>query len=531
MHRRQLLRTATLAGAALAAPAIARAQRAGGRAGTLRFIPQSDLAVTDPVWTTADVTRNFGFMVFDTLYGLDTAYAAQPQMVAGHVTSPDQLQWDLTLREGLRFHDDTPVLARDCVASIRRWARRDGFGGVLMAATDELSAPSDTVIRFRLRSPFPLLPEALATPTSMCAIVPERLARTDPATQMPEVVGSGPFRFLPAERVSGSRVVCARFDGYASRPEPTSFTAGAKPVHFERVEWTVQPDAATASAALVAGEFDWWENPDLDLVPTLKANANLVVTVKDPAGELGCMRFNSLYPPFDNPAIRRLVVSAINQKAFMEAVAGSDPELIRTGIGLFAPGSPFATDAGVDTMRGDADPAALKQALLAAGYKGEPVVVLAASNFPTISAMAQVGADLLRRIGFTVDYQALDWGTVVQRRAVRTPPGQGGWNMFFTFLGGTGNILPAANIAVRANGADAWFGWPDRPKQQALLRQWFTAPDLASQKATVAELQAEFFRDPSFGPLGMYSVPTAYRRTITGIPDGFPLFYGVRPAG
>ncbi len=526
MHRRQLLRTA-LAGT-LAAPAIARAQGTDGGARRLRFIPQADLAVTDPVWTTADVTRNFAFMVYDTLYGLDTAYAARPQMVAGHTVSADGLQWDLTLREGLRFHDNTPVLARDCVASIRRWGQRDGFGGVLMATTAELSAPSDTLIRFRLKAPFPLLPEALATTNSMCAIVPERLARTDPNTQMPEVVGSGPFRFLPAERVSGSRLACARFEGYQPRSEPTSFTAGGKPVHVDRVEWTVQPDAATASAALVAGEFDWWENPDLDLVPTLKGNADLVVTVKDPTGEIGCLRFNSLHPPFDNPAIRHLVVTAVNQRTFMEAVAGSDPELIRTGIGLFAPSSPFATSAGVDTMRGDADPAALRQALAAAGYKGEPVVVLGAANFPTITAMAQVGADLLRRIGFTVDYQSLDWGTVVQRRAVRTAPGQGGWNVFFTFLGGTGNIIPAGNIAIRANGAGAWFGWPDRPRQQALLQKWFTDPDLAAQKATIAELQTEFFREPSFAPLGMYSVPTAFRRTVTGVPDGFPLFYGVR---
>ena len=527
MRRRHLLRTGLASAAALACPAIVRAQGAS----TLRFIPQADLAVIDPVWTTADVTRNHGFVVFDTLYGLDTTYAARPQMIAGHTVSPDQLQWDLTLRDGLKFHDGTPVLARDAVASIRRWGKRDGFGGVLMAATSGLSAPSDKVIRFRLRKPFPLLPEALATPTSMCCIVPQRLAETDPNTQMPEVVGSGPFRFLPAERVSGSRVVYARFADYVPRQEPTSFTAGGKPVHFDRLEWTVQPDPATASAALTTGEFDWWENPDLDLVPSLKQDTSLTVTVKDPTGEMGCMRFNSLYPPFDNPAICRLVVSAISQKTFMEAVAGSVPELIKTGTGLFAPSSPFATDAGVDTMKGEADPVKLKEALGQAGYKGEPVVLLAPGNYPTINAMAQVGADMLRKMGFNVDVQSLDWGTVVQRRALKTPPGQGGWNMYFTFLGGTGNIIPAANIAIRANGAHAWFGWPDHPKQEALLQQWFAAPDLAAQRKAIVDLQTDFFQNPSYGPLGMYSIPTAFKKTITDIPVGFPLFYGTRRTG
>ncbi len=533
MRRRQLLAASLAGGAALAAPALVRAQGARGdaRADTLRFIPQSDLTVTDPVWTTADVTRNFGFMVHDTLYGLDAQYAAHPQMVEGHTVSADGLQWDLTLREGLRFHDNTPVLARDAVASIRRWARRDGFGTALMSSTAELSAPTDRAVRFRLRAPFPLLPEALATPSSMCCIVPERLAATDPNTQMPEVVGCGPFRFLPAERVSGSRLVCARFENYVPRAEPVSFTAGGKRVHFERVVWTVQPDAATALGALSRGEFDWWENPDLDLVPTVKTTPDITVAVRDQTGEIGCMRFNSLHPPFNNEAICRLVVSAIDQGAFMQAVAGSVPELVHTGVGILAPASPFASTAGVDTMRGPADPAALRRALTEAGYKGEPVVLLAPGNYPTINALALVGADLLRRIGFTVDVQTLDWGALVQRRSVRSAPSQGGWNIFFTFLGGTGNIIPAANTAIRANGAAAWFGWPDHPSQQALLAQWFTAPDLAAQKQVIASLQTEFFRNPSYAPLGMYSPPTAFRRDIVDVPDGFALFYGVRRAG
>ncbi len=529
MKRRILLQTTLAGAAALAAPAIARAQGTGGAGkNVLKFIPQSDLASIDPVWTTADVTRNHAFLVFDTLYGLDAKYIAHPQMVQGHTVSDDKKQWELTLRPGLKFHDGAPVLARDCVASIERWGKRDGFGGILMAATDELSAPSDTTIRFRLKKPFPLLPEALATPTNMCCIVPERLAKTDPNTQMAEVVGSGPFRFVANERVSGAKVVYAKFADYVPRQEPTSFTSGGKPVHFDRVEWTVIPDSATAAGALHAGEQDWWENPDIDLVPMLKGDNALTVVVKDRMGEIGCMRFNALHPPFDNPAIRRVVVSAVNQQDFMQAVAGSSPDLIRTPVGLWSPDSPYATDIGVETQKGDADPAKLKQALAAAGYKGERIVVLAAGNFPIITAIAEVGGDLLKKIGFNVDYQSLDWGTVVQRRASKAPLDKGGWSIFFTFLGGTGNIIPAADIAIRANGDKAWFGWPTNPKQQGLLEAWFDAPDLAAQQKVCRELQAGFWQDPSYAPLGEFYVPTAFKKVLTGIPDGFPLFYGVQ---
>jgi peptide/nickel transport system substrate-binding protein len=523
MRRRQLLQS-TLAAATLGAPAIVRAQSTS----TLTFIPQADLAVIDPIWTTADVTRNHAFLVFDNLYGLDDNYLARPQMAAGHTVSEDGKQWDITLRPGLKFHDGTKVLARDAVASIRRWSKRDGFGGVLMAATDELSAPSDGVVRFRLKTPFPLLPEALATPTSMCCIVPERLAQTDPNQQMPEVVGSGPFRFVASERVSGAKVVYEKFAGYQPRQEPTSFTAGGKPVHFDRVVWSVVPDPATASAALTSGEVDWWENPQLDLVPSLKRDSSLTIVVKDKAGEIGCLRFNELYPPFDNPAIRRLVLDCVDQKTFMEAVAGAVPELIKTDVAIFVPGTPYASSVGTETMKGLVDPAATKAALKAAGYKGEKVTLLGAADFPTITAIAQVGGDLLTRMGFNVDYRSMDWGSVVQRRASKAPPDQGGWNVFFTYLGGTGNIIPAANIAIRANGDNAWFGWPNHPDQQALLQSWFTAPDLAAQQAVIRKLQAAFFQDPSFAPLGMYSIPTAFKKTITGIPEGFPLFYGAR---
>ena len=358
------------------------------------------------------------------------------------------------------------------------------------------------MIRFRLKAPFPLLPEALGTPTNMCCIVPERLALTDPNTQMPEIMGSGPFRFVASERVSGAKVVFARNPQYQPRQEPTSFTAGGKPVYFDRVEWNVVPDGATAAAALISGEADWWEEPVLDLVPSLRTNPGLVVTVKDPAGEIGCLRMNQLYPPFDNPAIRRLVLTAVDQRSFMEAVAGAVPDLIKTGIGCFVPGTPYASNVGVDVMQGPPDPAKMKQALAEAGYKGEKVTVLAAADFPTINAIALVGGDMLSKMGFNVDFQTMDWGTVVQRRASKAPPDKGGWNVFFTYLGGVGNIIPAANIAIRANGAGAWFGWPDHPKQQALLQSWFTAPDLAAQQKAMRDLQAAFFQDPTFAPLG-----------------------------
>jgi len=523
MKRRTVLASAAAGAAVLAAPRIANAQATT----TLKFVPQADLANLDPIWSTSDVSRNHGHAVFDTLYGMDANFVPKPQMVEGAKTEQDGKLVELTLRDGLKFHDGTPVLARDCVASIQRWSKRDSFGGVLMSATDELSAPSDKVIRFRLNKPFSLMPDALATPTNMAAIMPERLAKTDPFQQVTEMVGSGPYRFIAEERVSGSRAVYQKFDGYIPRPEPLSFTTGGKVARIPRVEWNVVPDPATSAAALAAGECDWWENPTIDLVPLLRRQSGITTRVQDPAGQGALLRMNWLQPPFDNPAIRRIVLGAVNQKDVMEAVAGGDPTLIKIPNGVFANGTKLANDAGLDLFKGNADPDKIKRALAAAGYKGEKIAILAASDFPTINAMAQVAADMLKRIGFNVDYQSLDWGTVVQRRASKEPPDKGGWNIFFTFLGGVGNIGPAAHLGLRSNGAKAWFGWPDLPKLEAIRLSWFDAPDLASQQKIARAMQLQALEDVPYVPMGMYDQPTAFRKNIAGIPDGFPQFYGV----
>src|SRR6266403_5606825 len=208
MRRRDLLTAAGASLAALAAPRIGRAERTS----KLVFAPSSDLSLLDPVVTAFRPTRNHAYLVFDTLYGIDTNWMAQPQMVEGHQVEEDGLTWTLTLRGGLRFHDKEPVLSRDVVASIRRFAARSSFANALMAATEELSAPEDRTVRFRLKRPFPHLPEALAGPgDNVPAVMPERLAATDPFKLVTEIVGSGPYRFLPEEHVSGARAAYERF--------------------------------------------------------------------------------------------------------------------------------------------------------------------------------------------------------------------------------------------------------------------------------------------------------------------------------
>ncbi|TDH59285.1 ABC transporter substrate-binding protein [Dankookia rubra] len=522
MQRRALL----AATAALAAPRSARAQHQY----VLRFVPYADLAVTDPVWSSTLSTRTHALAVFDTLYGTAADTSVQPQMVAGHVVEADGLRWRLTLRDGLRFHDGTPVLARDCAASIRRWGRRDVFGQLLAEATEEIAALDDRTILFQLKRRFPLLPAALGrASTQVPVIMPERLALTDPFTQVPEVIGSGPYRFLPEERVAGARVGYARHAGYVPRPDGRpDQTAGPRIAHFERIEFHVIPDAATAAAALQSGAVDWVEQPLIDLLPVLRRSRDIAVEVKDSTGMVGHLRLNHLHPPFDRPAVRRVLLQAISQADCMIAVAGNERTMWSDRVGIFAPGTPMATDAGLPPSGTRPDLPSLRRALAEAGYAGERVVMLAAADVPRISAVCEVTAEVMRRLGMNIDYVAMDFGTLNQRITNRRPPAEGGWNCYCTYVVGPDITIPATQTGLRANGSAFSVGWANIPALDVLRNRWLEAEKLAAQQVICREIQLLCREEVPFIPLGQYIQPVAFRRNLTGMMAGVPVFTGLR---
>ncbi|MBV8911852.1 MAG: ABC transporter substrate-binding protein [Acetobacteraceae bacterium] len=525
MRRRDFI--AAAASTALARPALSQA---ANRA--LKFIPEGNLQNPDPIWSTTTVARNFGYMVWDTLYGLDAALTPQPQMCEGHEVSPDKLTWRLRLRDGLKFHDGSPVRAQDCIASINRWMKRDGFGQRVEAALNELVATDDRTFEFRLKRPFPLLLNGLAHPVAnVCFIMPERIARTDPYKQIEEYVGSGPYRFLRDEWQPGALAAFARNDSYVPRQEPPSFVAGGKKAYFERIEWIVIPDAATAGAAMQSGEGEWWQTPTADLIPVLRQARNVVVEKLDDYGVIGVMRFNMLYPPFDNVKLRRAILPAINQDDFMRAAFGDDTDLFRTGIGVFTPGSPLANTAGLEALTGKRDVELAKKLVAESGYKGERVVFLAPTDYPVLNAECQVGSDLLRRLGLNIDYQASDWGTMIVRRNNRETVDKGGWSAFCTAWEALNLLDPGSHYPIFGNGLKGWFGWMDSPKLEELRSAWFDAPDLDAQKKVAEQIQLTVWDEVPYYPLGQYFVPLARRTNIEGIVRSpFPLFWNVRRA-
>jgi len=522
MRRRDLLKAApAVATTTLAAPALAQGQK------PLRFIPQANLTSIDPIWTTAVITYDHAYMIYDTLYGFDGAGEMKPQMCAGHEVSSDQLTWTFTLRDGLLFHDKEKVRAQDCVPSLKRWGSRDSFGQKLMQSVNEIVALDDKRFVIKLKKPCPQLLFGLGARQSF--IMPERVAVRPGTEQLTDPTGSGPFRFLKDEWVSGVSASYAKFDGYVPRQEPPRFFSGGKVAHFDRVEWKVQPDPATAAAALQKNEADWLELPLIDLIPMLKKSPGVTTAVIDPGGWLMFMVLNNLYPPLDNPKIRQAILMALDQNVFVESVVGDQKELAVVPTGLFAPTMPMANKAGMEKATGPRDVAKSKQMIAESGYKGEPIMIMSPADQPALSQMSEVARDLFQSIGLKVDYRSMDWGSVITRRANPKPVEEGGWGAFITVMSALTGANPGSMLPLRGNGRQGWFGWPTDPKLEELRESWFDAPTLAEQKAVAEQVQARYYETVPFLVLCRMQQPTAFRSDIKDmVSAAFPVFWGVK---
>ena len=524
IRRRRLLAAggATLM-AGLARPAIA------GPSKTLIFVPQDNLSELDPVATTNAPTRNFGMQVYETLFACDETLVPRPQMAEGALVEDDGLRWTIKLRDGLFFHDGEKVLARDCVTSIRRWMARDSMGQTLASRLDSFEATDDKTMVLRLKSPFPDVMYVLGNPSTIQPIIlPHRLAVTDPYKQITEVVGSGPLRFNKSDYVSGHLAVFDRFDGYQPRNEKPSFHAGGKVVHVDRVEWHVIPDAATAANGLATGEVDWVETPLPDLLGFLRKNQQIVVEQVDAFGTYVLLRLNHMRGPTANIGIRQAILAAIDQTEVMQALMGTDPSTYHAPIGCFTVGAPAASDAGFDRL-GPKGPDKVKAMLAAAGYNGEKVVLLHPTDQSYYRTVCDVIAVQLANAGLNVDDQAMDWGTVVRRRASKEPMDRGGWSMFPSQFAGLSMTTPLSTYPLRGNGEQAWVGWPTDPKFETLRESWINATEPSVRNDLARQIQVQSLTSLPYVPLGSYLPSTAHRANITGlIRSPFPLFWNVR---
>lgn len=514
-------RFSLLGAAALLALGLAAGQPAEAQGKTLRMVPHADLKTLDPLFNTAYITRNHGYMVFDTLFAQDSQGQPKPQMVESWTASPDGKAWTFKLRPGLKFNDGTPVTAEDCIASLQRWAKKDTLGQALMAAGAELAATGPDSFSLTLKQPFGLVLDALAKPSGMPPfIMPKRLAQTDANTPVTEMVGSGPFLFKRDEWVPGNKVVYVKNPAYVPRNEPADGLAGGKVAKVDRVEWIYIPDGNTATAALMNGEVDMIEQTTPDFLPVLESNPDIKLNTS--VATQGMAIVNALHPPFDKPQARQALYYLVNQKEMLSAIGYPEKYRVDYCATLYICGSPLASDAGAAPYA-KPDLARAKQLLQEAGYKGEKIVVL----YPTdhISAPAvMVLTQNMKKAGLKVDLQTMDWASLAARRLKKDPPDQGGWNLFLTWGGYYDASTPVTNPWLSAACGNSLPGWPCDKELDTLRTQWIQEPDAARRKEIAAQLQARAYQTVPYVMWGEFKPVSAIRGLThtelmkTGIP-------------
>ena len=496
---------------------------------TITAVMHSDLRLLDPIITTAYIQRDYGYMVYDTLLATDANFKIQPQMADWKV-SDDKLTYTFTLRDGLKWHDGTPVTAEDCVASLKRWGKRDGMAQKLFDFVASLEPVDAKTFALKLKEPYGLVLETIGKPSSVVPfMMPKRVAETPADQAITDQTGSGPFKFVKAEFQPGVKAVFEKNTDYVPRKEAPSWTSGGKVVKVDRVEWITMPDAQTAVNALQSGDIDFMENLPFDMLPVLEANSDLKIDVLNKFGFQTLGRMNFTLPPFDNVKVRRAAFLALNQKDVLDALIGNAKYQQICGA-VFVCGTPLESDVGAESLVKGNGMAEAKKLLAESGYDGTPIAIMAPGDVTTLKAQPVVAAQLLREAGFKVDLQATDWQTVVSRRASQKPVKEGGWNMFFTNWVGADVVNPVINASINGRGkTGGWFGWADDPKIEQLRDAFARASSPAEQKKIAEEAQKETYDQVLYIPLGQYTIPSGWRKSLSGVLGGpaTPIFWNI----
>src|SRR5437899_10052802 len=505
---------------AVAAPALAQT--------TLRAVMHSDLKILDPIWTTAYIVRNHGYMIYDTLLAQDEKGDIKLQMVEKYEAAADGRGYTFTLRDGLLWHDGQPVTSEDCIASIKRWAAKDSLGQKMMTFVDSMTAVDAKTFTIKLKEPTGLVLLGLSKPSSNVPfMMPKRVAETDPNKQIEDFTGSGPFVFKKDEWRPGDKTVYVKFDKYKPRSEPVSALSGGKVVKVDRVEWRAISDAQQAVNALSKGEIDLVEQPSHDLLGTLKKDPNVSVIISPPLKAQYVFRPNHLHKPFDNPKIRQALWYAFNQKDFLDAVIG-DPSYYKVCKAMFPCGTAMATDVAMSGLL-ESNFQKARDLLKEANYDGTPVVLMHSTDLVVLTNLAPVAKSLMEKAGFKVDMQSMDWETLVARRSKKDRPSAGGWHAFLTSWVAADITNPIFMGFMNAGCDKAMFGWPCDADMEKLRDDFARETDPAKQKAIAEGSQMREAQVVTHIPLGQWYLGALMRKNISGMVEApAPVFWNMQ---
>ncbi|WP_439365988.1 ABC transporter substrate-binding protein [Bradyrhizobium sp. DASA03005] len=520
ISRRNLVKAAMAAGAAALIPSVARAQTAPSAARTVRIV-KSNITTFDPYSTTSYDTVDHALAIYDMLFALDSKFSPQPQMVRKWSLSEDKKTYTFELRDGLGFHDGTPVTAADCVASIHRWLQTPG-GQLVKERAKDVSKTDDRTFAITLKEPLALLIDRLAQPLAyQLFVMREKDADRPPTEPVTTRIGSGPFKFNEALFKPGASFVYDRNEKYIPRDEPPDGLAGGKVVKIDRAIWEVIADPQTAVAALQAGEIDLL-TPSASLFPIVERDPNLVLEDLHNSGEDWIVRMNCLQKPFDNVKARQALLHLIDQDAFLRVI-NPNPKYHRSITSLFGAGTAYVNDVNTEWYKKGGDPEKAKQLFKEAGYAGEKVLILQPTDWLSASNVSQLLAATLRKIGVNAELAPSTWAALGPRRAKKDSVENGGWSIFVTTPSDFSQSDPLSSSWMFLNGEKGWYGWPKNDEYEILRAKWVDTETLEERKALARKMQQIWWDTVGFIFLGQVISPIARRKTLAGL-IGVPAF-------
>lgn len=516
MSRRELFKGSLAAGAALSIQSVARARATPTTAGAVRMAVTPFLTAFDPVFTSPDATINHAFAIYDTLFSLDSKLMPQPQMVGKWGADDDKMTYTFELRDGLGWHDGTPVTAADCVASIRRWGQVAAAGQLIMARARDVSKKDDKTFTIALKEPLGRLVDRLASLQYPLFIMREKDANRPATEQVTANIGSGPFKFNDALAKPGSSFTYDRNKNYVPRKEAPDGCAGGKIVRVDRVVWDNMPDQQTAVAALQAGEIDFVQKPPIDLLPVIESDPSVALQLLNKTGIDWYLRMNFLQKPFNNVKARQAVLQLIDQEACMRAAIGN-PKYFDTVNSIFGKETLFSNDENTGWYKNGGDPERAKQLFKEAGYAGEKLVILQPTDVSEVSNIAQLLALTLQKIGINAELAPSDFGGLVRRRANKGPVEDGGWSLIIFAQSDYSLGDPLSTLALSANGDKGWIGWPKSDEFEALRSQWADLETVEGLKPLARKMQGVWWDFVGSVFLGRSLWPSARRKSLTGL--------------
>lgn len=510
----------TTARAALVTLLVGMLSTGVAKADTLRVIADADLKTIDPIVTTSGTTLIHSYIIYDKLFEFDETGTPRPALADKVDISADKKSFTITIREGLKFSDGSPITTDDVIQSLKRWESRDQTGQMLGARTKDMVKVNNLTFQIDLSEPFDV-PSALAGITGNPAfIMPKRIASLPPTDSLTDTTGSGPYKFDYSSWKPGQTRVYTKNPYYVPRNDQPSFYAGRKEATFDQLEFSYVPDANTAMAAMLTGKNDIWLSPPMDTALAFRDNPKLVVKKGDTVQSL--IVLNHVVPPFNNIKAREALTYLIDQKELNSITVG-DQQFWSTCYAFLTCQGTYGDESVYTGHRGPADYEKAKTLFAEAGYDGTPIVIFDATDVPEFHARTLYLAQQLRKIDVNVDVQSMDWSTLTSRRTSKEPASEGGWNMFPNYMEAQPASSPLTHLMLATSCEKAWFGWPCDEKIEELRAAFASAVDENQKEKIASELQARASSYLPFIMTGEYSSAIVYQADIEGFNSQAPI--------